>query len=132
VELVDLTPEEIEGIAVRVVTGRVFAVFHVDQMEASFGTLLMLSADGRDMSWLNDVGCIWEDLDKAMGLTVNGAPQFMSAHFVPRSSSEDLQRACIVKFVAVGAIGAEVLATFDAERAADEASGGRHSPETRG
>jgi hypothetical protein len=117
-ELTPKTPEELTEIARGIVTNRVYAAWSAEALDASFGMYLMMIAgslqeQGEDISWLNDVGLIYEDSEKANERGLNGYPTFFSAKFLHRDDRIPLNRECIRLAIALGELPEDALTDFD-------------------
>jgi hypothetical protein len=135
-ELTPKTPAELTEIARGIVTNRIYAAWDAQALDLSFGMLLMMlagSAEGtdEDVSWLDDVGLVYEDIDKANERGVNGYPAFFSAKFLHRDDRIPLQRECLRLAVALGEIPQETLDKFDESMAAAAAAEAQEEEKTQ-
>ncbi len=124
-----LTDDEVTDLARRIVTNEVYAAFTAEALE-SFSTYLMLLTGGLAEQGLDpalelgNVGLIYEDINAAGPLSVNGRPSFLSAKFVHRDDRLRVHRECLRMAEALGSIPAGTLAQWDA----DAAAAGRMGP----
>lgn len=112
-----MTPEEVDALAQRVVTGEVFVAWTPQMFEASFGMYFALAAASLPKAYLIDAVSGWAEAGSAMPMAVNGMPQFFSCHLLTNDDLEELQRAVLVKSVAIGRNTPEDLERWDDDRA---------------
>src|SRR5262245_31019167 len=117
-----LSPEEITDLARKVVANRVFIAWDPEAERCAFGGYLMLvsgglQAQGEDVSWMDDIGWIYQDWDRAGPTSLNGYPTFLSAQFTHKDDRYLIQRECIRLAVALGTATQEQLDKFDADYA---------------
>lgn len=81
-----LTDEEIEKLAIEVVTNVVYMPFHEHMIADSFGMIIALAGDQLPPN----AALVYEYWGKENEMAVNGNPTFFSCRFVPQESVEVL------------------------------------------
>lgn len=87
------TPEQIKEIALQLYRGEIFTSNHsaVQSSEALAGVFMILQM-GAFKDWtqqeVDEIGMLYEHMDKAMPRSMNGLPMFMSVRFLDKKDAE--------------------------------------------
>lgn len=76
-----MKPADITDLARAVVQNRVY-ITNTEAGVASFELILSLALADAPESFIDEIGAIWEYLEKAAPRSINGLPMFFSCHFI--------------------------------------------------